>query len=80
MTTYSVTVKPGVTAPAGAVDVPLSNIRPSMQPVGPIKTIMDQLTGAYNAFERAASRRPGSISMTPISSISSISFFSMVEP
>ena len=53
MTSYSVTVKPGVTAPVGAVDVPLTNLRPSMQPVGPIKAIMDQLTGTYTALERA---------------------------
>lgn len=40
MTTYKVEVKPGIAAPVGAPDIPLTNIRPSMQPVGPIKVIL----------------------------------------
>lgn len=53
MTTHAFTVRPGVTAPVTAADVPLTNIRPSMEPVGPIKTIMDALTGTYDVYERA---------------------------
>ena len=53
MTTHIFKVSPGVTAPVGAPDIPLANIRPSMEPVGPIKVILDALTGTYDYYDRA---------------------------
>lgn len=51
MTTHAFQVAPGLVAPTSAIDIPLVNIRPSSEPPEPLKSIIDSLTGDYDAFE-----------------------------
>lgn len=52
MTQHEFTIRRGVVAAPGAATNPLTNIRPVMQPVGPIKAIFDRLTGTYTDLEK----------------------------
>jgi hypothetical protein len=52
MTTHRFTVEPGAATPNGAAVVPLTNIRPSTEPPEPLKTLIDSLTGTYDAYQK----------------------------
>lgn len=71
-----VLILPGVPAPSGASSIDMAVLRPSSQPLGGVRRLLDRLTGSYTDNELTAIRRVWALleASVPLSLLDTLSF------